>query len=120
MHREGGSANENYHNLARNDYELNADEKEIAVNALEDVQFVIESPVVVLVKDLHPNKCVEDQGLQLVLLALRLVREQNRSGKIQNEGDYKLKNALSDDHLPHRQRNQRCSFGLWFAVKDAR
>jgi hypothetical protein len=64
------TTNEYNHDLACNNDELYDNEKVIPVQALEYVQLVVEPPVVVLIEYLHPNKSIENQCLQLILLAL--------------------------------------------------
>ena len=57
---EGITANEDDHNLSSNNDELDANEKIISLHAFEDVHLVINAPIIVLIKDLHPHKGIED------------------------------------------------------------
>ena len=57
---ESVTANEDDHNLSSNNDELDAEEKIIPLHAFEDVHLVINAPIVVLIKDLHPDKGIED------------------------------------------------------------
>ena len=74
------------------------DEEEIAVQASEDVEAVIQSSVVELVEDLHPDEGVEHNGSPLVF---GVVEEVATFGEVEDEGDGELENCLADDHLPH-------------------
>lgn len=53
------------------------------------------------IENLHPNKGVEHQRLQLIHLLLRLIIQDMRSGEMKNERSNELEDGLSDDHLPH-------------------
>ena len=75
MHRESRATNEDDHDLAGDDDELNGDEEVIACDPFEDVQLIVQAPIVILIEDLHPHKRVEDDCLQLFLLAARLIGE---------------------------------------------
>lgn len=57
---EGITANEDDHNLSSNNDKLDANEKIIPLYAFKDVHLVINAPIVVLIKDLHPHKSIED------------------------------------------------------------
>ncbi len=62
---ESFATNEYYHDLPRNDDELNADEQVIPLNPLKNVHLVVEPSVVILIENCHPNKRIEYQGWQL-------------------------------------------------------
>ena len=63
---ESGAAHEDDHNLPSYDDELYGHEKVIPLNAFEDVEFVVQATIVVLIEDLHPDEGVEDHGLLVV------------------------------------------------------
>lgn len=75
------------HDLTCNNNKLNADEKPVSVHPLQDVEVVVESSVVVLIENLHPNKSIEHQSLQLCLLAFALIGEERSATEIQDERD---------------------------------
>lgn len=85
--------------------ELYTDEKFVAVNALENIELVIQTPAVVLVEYLHPHKGVESCCLQLKTLSVPCVTEDFSSSEMQDEGNGKLEYGLTNDHFPHSQGN---------------
>lgn len=62
-----------------------------------------------LVEDLQPDKRVEDEGSQTLLLVLgdlpvgvgEVVTEERGAGEVENKSDGKLTDGLADDHLHH-------------------
>lgn len=60
MCRKGVTPNEDNHDLSSDDDELNANKEVIPLHAFEDVQFVVDASVVVLVENLHPDEGIED------------------------------------------------------------
>ena len=56
------ATNEHDHDLTTHDDDLNGYEVPVSENAFEDVVTIIESSTVVLIKDLHPDKDVENEG----------------------------------------------------------
>lgn len=69
MGRECATSDEDDHDLCGNDDELYADEEPIAEDTFEDIEIVIQTPVVVLVEDLHPDKDVENECRKLILFS---------------------------------------------------
>ena len=72
-----------------------------------------------LIEDLHPHKRVEHKRLQLILLVRRVVRQDLRPRKVQDERDGQLIDRLPDDHLPHGDRDQRCRLAIRLTIQDA-
>ena len=60
------TSNKNDHDLTTDHDAVDPDEPKVAVDALEDIEFVVETSVVELVEDLHPNESVENHGGQLL------------------------------------------------------
>lgn len=109
-------ADEDDEDLAANHDRVDGDEKPVSVNTLEDVELVVQAPIaihvsmqplagrgflLVLVENLHPDECVEDEGPELLQLFWCLVVEDSRAAEIENKGDHELEDGLSDNHLPH-------------------
>lgn len=77
------------------------------MNTLENIEIVVETPVVVLIEDLHPHESIEDEGRQLILFADGLVREDNFPSEIEYERHGELEDGLANNHLPHCYGDQR-------------
>lgn len=60
MCREGMPPEEDDHNLSPNNDELNGNEEVIPVHSFEDIHFVIDASIVILVENLHPDEGIED------------------------------------------------------------
>lgn len=82
---------------------VDEDEEQVAVDADEDVELVVESAAVELVEDLHPDKHVEDDSVELELFGGDggVVAEDGVAGEVENQDDDDLEDGLADDHLPH-------------------
>jgi hypothetical protein len=123
--RESLSAHKHNENLATNDDELDADEPPILENSFKDVELVVKptgavevshmfqieqegANLLVLVEDLHKHESIEYRAVQLIDLLLRMVVENAFSRKVQDERHNKLEYRLSNNHLPHVERNQWC------------
>ena len=76
--------------LQANHDAVDDDEEPIALNASEDVELIVQAAAVELVEDLHPNKHVEDDGIELKLFALdiRAVAKNCVALEVQNEHNY--------------------------------
>lgn len=79
---ESCAAKLNDDNLPSNDDELDTDKEFIALDALEDIKVVIQSPIVVLIEDLHPYECVEYCRLQPVAVIIRSVTKYLFTGEV--------------------------------------
>lgn len=132
------ATNEHDSDLETDHQEVDEDEELVAVDTLENVEFVIKSPVVEFVEDLHPNKGVENDCIKLqhLILAISVIVEDLWAGEVKSECDDKLENGLSDNHLPHLEtavsyicrnqqevwayidRDKRCILSLRRSVKD--
>ena len=114
------TADEDDHDLASNHDNVDDDEEKVAMYPFEDVELVVKAPIVELIEDLHPNESIEDHGIQfgLKLLILDRVLEDCRTAKIHHKCHDELVCSLSDDHLPHVRRDERSTFGRWFAIQD--
>ena len=88
MRRERSAANKDDHDLSSNNDELNPNEEPVPLYAFEYIEFIVKPPIIVLIENLHPDKGVENDGLQLVKLALTLVREKRASTKIKYQSDH--------------------------------
>jgi hypothetical protein len=117
---EGTRANEDDQHLETNHEDVNEDEELVAVNALENVELVVQTSVVKLVEDLYPDEGVENDGIELERLFLNVlvVSKDGRSGEVQNEGDDKLEDGLPDDHLPHVGGDEGGLLALGRAVEN--
>ena len=118
------ATNEDNHELATDDDKLDANEPPILEDALKDIEAVVEAScagkcqhepdrnyaidLLILIEDLHPDKGIEYQGLQLILLAFSLVGQHTFAGKIEDESHDQLVNRLPNNHFPHCERNKRC------------
>lgn len=89
--------------LETNHEEGDEDKELVALDALEDVELIVEAAVVEHVEYLHPDKGVEDDGVEFSLLPLDggVVAEDLVAGKVEDKGDGELIDGLADDHLPH-------------------
>ena len=52
-------ADEDDHDLSPNDDELYGNEKVVSMHSLEDIHFVVDASIVVLVENLHPDEGIE-------------------------------------------------------------
>lgn len=59
------TSNKNDHDLATDHNGIDAQEEVVLEHALEDIELVVKTTVVELVKDLHPNEGVEDDCVHL-------------------------------------------------------
>jgi hypothetical protein len=77
------------------------------------------SHLLVLIKDLHPDKDVEYHSPKPILLTLCFTVVKNApTSKVENECYDKLEDGLSDYHLPHRKGDQRSGSGLGSAIEN--
>ena len=53
-------ADEDNHDLSPNDDELDGNEEVVPVHSFEDIHFVVDASVVILVENLHPDEGIED------------------------------------------------------------
>ena len=53
-------ADEDDHDLSPNNDELDGNEEVVPVHSFEDVHFVVDASIVILVEDLHPDEGIED------------------------------------------------------------
>ncbi|KZL80213.1 hypothetical protein CI238_06569 [Colletotrichum incanum] len=117
---EGLATDKNDGNLGADHDAVDNDEEVVAVNALKDVELVIETTVVEFVEDLHPDKSVEDHGVELKLLVLveGVVAEDGVTSEVQDERGGQLEDGLPDDHLPHVDGDERRLLALRKTVED--
>jgi hypothetical protein len=90
------------------------------VDADKNIELVVKTSAVEFVEDLHPDKDIEDDGVELELLALdaRVVVEDGTTGEVENENDDQLEDGLANDHLPHVHGDEWRGLGLRRAVED--
>jgi hypothetical protein len=116
---EGAAADENDHYLATDHDAIDDYEEDVAVDALKDVELVVETTVAILVlarvyhvleeeedllelvKNLHPDKGVENECFELRDLFFGGIIENVSAGKVENEGSDELEDSLPDNHFPH-------------------
>lgn len=117
---EGTATNKDDCYLGADHDTVDTDEEEIALKTFEDVEFVVETTVVELVEDLHPDESVEDHGIELELLSRvgDIVAEDLLACKVENEGHDQLEDGLADDHFPHVHCNQRSLLSFGPTVED--
>jgi len=92
--------------LGPDDDDLDANEVFIFEHPFKYVELVVETAAIPLVEDLHEDKSIEHQCLQLILFMYSLIRQDTDPSKIEDERNDKLENCLANDHLPHVQRDQ--------------
>lgn len=68
------------------------------MEARKYVKLVVKSPVVELVKDLHPNKSIEHNRSPIFVFP---VQEARGLDKMHDESYGQLEDRLADDHFPH-------------------
>lgn len=117
---ERGAPDEDDGDLRAHHDEVDNDEEDVAVDALQDVELVVQAAVVELVEDLHPDEGVEHHSVELqhLIRVLGVVAQNLGSGEVQDERHRQLENGLPDDHLPHVYRHQGRTLGLGFAVQN--
>lgn len=84
------------------------------MDANEDVEFVVEMTVVVLVEDLQLDEDVEDYGAHLLFW----VGQKVGSSEVEDKGCSHLEHGLADDHRPHREADNGRAAGCGRTVKD--
>ena len=106
--------------LQADNEEHNGDEEVVAEDAFEDVELVVQTPVVEDVEDLHPHETVENDGVQLKLhVGIRQIVAKNvTTGEVEDEDDGELVDVLPHDLLPHRSGDKRLILALRRAVQD--
>jgi len=65
LNRERATANEHDHDLAGDHDDRDGDEEVVVLHTRENVELVVETAVVELVEDLHPDESVEDERADL-------------------------------------------------------
>ena len=115
---ERATTNKDNQRLTADHDEEDADEEQVTLDTLQNVELVVQTAVVQRVEDLHPDEGVEDHGLQLCHLLFSAVTEDLRTRKVENKSNDELVNCLSNDHLPHVDRDKRRGLGIRLAVKD--
>lgn len=117
---ECSSSNKDNGDLSSNHDAVDTDEEEVALETSKDVELVVETTVVELVEDLHPDESVKDHGVELKLLGWvgSVILEDLGSGKVEDEGDNELEDGLTDDHLPHVDGDEWCLLTSWLAVEN--
>jgi hypothetical protein len=103
-------------NLCGDHDDIHRDEIVIFQNADEDVEFVVQASVVVLIENLEPDKHVEDYAAHLVFW----VGQEVRAGEVHDEGGGDLEDGLADYHFPHCEGDDGGGAGCWGAVEDFR
>ena len=91
------------------------------MNAGENIKLVIETTIVELVEDLHPDKSIKHHGRQLFFLfwiANIVVPEDLLAGEVEDKCDGELEDCLADDHFPHIHSDEGGLFACWLTVKD--
>lgn len=120
-HAKGHAPDEDDHDLAADHEAVDSQKPIVLEHAFEDVEVVVQSAVVELVENLHPDKRIEDDGVELeALLFLRAVKDIPKdmgSGEIEGERHSQLIDGLADNHFPHGHREQRCTLGGWLSVE---
>ncbi len=114
------TTNEDDGDLCTNHDAVDANEEVVVLQTSENVELVIQTTIVELVEDLHPNESVENHGVELKLLCrvAQVVLEDSTSSEVEDESDNQLEDSLTDDHLPHVHCNERCLLACWFALED--
>lgn len=110
-HPERNAADEYDHDLTTDHDAVDSDKPVVLQHPFEDVEVVVEPAVVKLVEDLHPDKRVENDGVELKLLLLvgEIVSKNAAASKEEREGHSKLIDRLPEDHLPHCHGKQWCT-----------
>lgn len=80
----------------------------------KDVQFIIETAIVVLIENLQPDEHIKDDGSHFRLR----IGEEPRAGKVQDEGCGHLEEGLTNDHLPHCEADDGSGAGSRRSVED--
>src|SRR5204863_4744590 len=108
------------HDLTCDHESVNGEKPIVLQHSLEDVESVVESSVVELVENLHPNKCIEDNCIQLELnlLICDIVAKNAGTSKVQCKRDCELVDGLPNNHLPHRRGEKRCRLWRRFSIQD--
>lgn len=106
--------------LSTNHNAVDTNEEEVALQTLEDIEFVVQTTVVELVEDLHPDKGVEDHGVKLEFLDWvgGVISKDLFTGEVQDEYYHELEDGLADDHFPHVHGNERDFLAFRLAVKN--
>ena len=99
---------------------VNAEKPIVLQDSLEDVESVVESSAIELVKNLHPNKRIEDNCIQLKLdvLIADIVAKNAGASKVQCKRESELVDALPNNHLPHGRGEKRCRLWRRFSIQD--
>lgn len=120
-HAKGHAPDEDDQDLAADHEAVDSQKPIVLEHAFEDVEVVVQSAVVELVENLHPDKRIEDDGVELeVFLSLRAVKDISKdlvSGEIEGERHSQLIDRLADNHFPHGHREQRCTLWDWLSVE---
>jgi hypothetical protein len=117
---ERATADEDDGDLKSDDQNHNADEEEVAEDAFKHIELVVETSVVEDVEDLHPDKTVENDSVELQLFVgiRKVVAEDVATGEVENEYDCELVDVLAGDLLPHGGSDQWLVSALRRAIKD--
>lgn len=115
---EGLSTNKHDHNLTSNHDDIDDDEEPVVCNTFENVEFAIESSVVVLVENLQPDESVENKWLELLELNLSIEVKDLSAGEMEDKSNDQLVDCLPDNHLPHGEGNEWRLLWLWFPLED--
>lgn len=107
-HPERNAADEYDHDLTTNHDAIDSDKPVVLQHPFKDVEVVVKPAVVELVQDLHPDKRVENDGIELKLLlrVSKIVSKNAAASEEECKGHSKLIDSLSDDHLPHCRGEQ--------------
>lgn len=105
-----GSPSDEYdQDLASHHHGINRKEPVVPLYPLEDVELVVEAAAVEFVEYLHPDKSVEDNGVELepfrVVFGIQV--KDPTSCKIEGEAEPELVYGLTQYHLPHCGSEQR-------------
>lgn len=114
---EGATTDEDDGNLCTNHDAIDTNKEEVTLKTSKDVELVVKTTIVEFVEDLHPDKCVEDHSIELEL-PIWAISENASTGKVEDECDDKLKDCLTDNHLPHIDGDEWCLLASGFAVQD--
>jgi hypothetical protein len=119
LDRKRTSTDEDDGNLERDDEENDTDEEPVAKHAFEHVELVVETAVVEDVKDLHPDKCVEDDGIKFKLFVWvgEVVVQDRAAGEVQDEDDGELVDILAHYLFPHCRCDEG-PFALRWAIEN--
>jgi hypothetical protein len=105
-HPDSDAADEDNHNLTTHHETVNAQKPVVFKHAFKDIEVIVQSAVVELVENLHPDKGIKDDGVELELL-LGVMKDTPKnlfSSEIERQCHSQLIDCLANNHFPHGHR----------------